>query len=126
MIYDSNLAMHIGHTYWIKIYISGPISLIEHCCRKYCTEKGLCVTVNPTKFIYKGGEEVGAEIGLISYPKYPASKDELKNKAFELADEILIATYQDSVLIMTPESTHCYTKRTKQGICNVSIGLQIP
>lgn len=63
----------IENTWWVKIYTSGPISRIEQVCREECYEDGLCVTVTPVKFIYTGGEELGAEIGLINYPRFPSS-----------------------------------------------------
>lgn len=98
-------------TYWAKIFIAGPISEIEQVCREYCTEVGLCVTVTPTKYIYQGGEEVGAEIGLINYPRFPKASEEIKQTAFKLADRILLLTHQGSYTIMTPDDTSYYSRR---------------
>lgn len=106
-----NIHFNMGQTYWTKIYISGSIHDIEHICRRFCGEESLCVTVSPTRFIYRGGEEIGAEIGLINYPKYSAQDDVVLDKTKKLAEVLLNETFQDSVLIMTPRSTYHYTKR---------------
>jgi hypothetical protein len=98
-------------TWWARIYLSGPIGVIEQTCRKECSETGFCVTVTPTKFIYKGGEESGAEVGLVNYPKYPQPNDDVTARARGLAERLVEATCQDSYLLMTPESTEWVTKR---------------
>jgi len=98
-------------TWWVKIYISGPIQEIEQVCRCMASEVGLCVTVDPTKFIYSGGEEAGAVVGLIQYPKYPTDEIVITDRAMILADALLVATHQDSVLVMTPTTTTWISKR---------------
>lgn len=97
-------------TYWATIYISGPLSVIEQTCRQECM-KGLCVTVDPTRFIYTGGEETGAAIGLVNYPRFPVSNEDLYLKAECLALTLLETTCQHSVMIVTPDKTVWHTKR---------------
>ena len=69
-------------TYWAQIYvglknlatgIEADISAIETECQIICNRVGLCVTVTPTKYIYTGGCENGAIVGLINYPIFPGS-----------------------------------------------------
>jgi hypothetical protein len=91
-------------TMWVEIQISGPLSVIEQTCRRVC-QSGLCVTVSPTRFIYTGGEETGACVRLVNYPKYPTDPEALWQVAEGLADEILKYTHQDSVLLMSPDRT---------------------
>lgn len=98
-------------TFWVKIYSSGPIEIAKQVVRRDCQFKGLCVTVEPTTFIYTGGEEVGFVVGLINYPKFPATDEAIFERAVELAKIILEATYQDSTLIMSPDKTLWITKR---------------
>ena len=109
----NNITMEMNEviTYWNKIYLSGPIDIIEQECRKYALEVGLCVTVDQTKFIYTGGEEFGACVGLINYPRFPSTRVALDEKAHDLAMRILKATAQNSVLIMNPESTRWFSIR---------------
>lgn len=92
-------------TYWAKIYVAGDINVIKQVCREYCYNVGLCVTVDATLFIYTGGEEYGVEIGLINYPRFPDTKDNILDKAIDLGDMCRNATFQHSYLVMTPEKT---------------------
>lgn len=98
-------------TYWAKIYIAGPINIIEQTCRAYALEHGLCVTVTPTKYIYTGGEETGAEIGLINYPRFPTEPETIKQTALHLADLILHDTHQGSYTVMCPDETTFVDRR---------------
>lgn len=98
-------------TAWAKIYSSGPIQVIEHACRKYCLDVGLCVTVEQTKFIYTGGEEAGAVVGLINYPRFESCQERVTQHAMNLAAAILEASFQHSVLVMTPIETTWISKR---------------
>jgi hypothetical protein len=98
-------------TFWAKIYISGPIEIAEQIIRAECLREGLCVTIEPTKFIYTGGEEEGYVVGLINYPRFPATPNDIVIKAIYLANLLLEGTYQHSVLIMTPNNTTWLTKR---------------
>ena len=100
-------------TFFARIYVSGPIDVIRQVCRKYCKTESLCVNVSETLFIYKGGEEFGACVELINYPKFPIPKREIVHKATVLASDIKDATYQDSILIMTSDETYWYTDREK-------------
>jgi hypothetical protein len=98
-------------TYWVKIYISGPIETAKQIIRQDCLREGLCVTIEPTLFIYKGGEEFGYMVGLINYPRFPATEEDIWNRAADLAMKLLEGTYQESVLIMSPDKTQWVTKR---------------
>jgi len=100
-------------TYWAKIFIAGPIAEIEQVCRSYCM-KGACVTVTPTNYIYTMGEESGAEIGLINYPRFPKDfpRIELLEEATLLAEKICEECYQGSFTIMTPDDTYFFSRRS--------------
>jgi hypothetical protein len=98
-------------TFWAKIYISGPIEIAEQIIRQECLRIGLCVTIEPTKFIYTGGEEDGYVVGLINYPRFPAKPEDITARAINLASLLLEGTYQHSILIMTPIDTTWITKR---------------
>jgi hypothetical protein len=100
-----------GKTYWAKIYLSGPLDVIEQTCRKECLDAGLCVTVDPTRFIYTGGEETGAVVGLVNYPRFPAEAGAIDERARKLSVRLLDATFQHSALVMSPEKTEWVTKR---------------
>jgi hypothetical protein len=92
-------------SYWVKIYISGPIDVAKQILRRECKLVGNCVTIEPTTFIYTGGEEDGYVVGLINYPRFPKTKNQLWEGAMYLATLLRIETYQDSALVMSPEKT---------------------
>lgn len=98
-------------TFWAKIFIAGDINVIKQVCREHCFEIGLCVTVDPTTYIYTGGEEAGAVIGLINYPRFPASSVDIIEKAESLAQRIMERCCQQSFSIMTPDKTLWYSRR---------------
>lgn len=88
-----------------EIFIAGDINEAKKICRDFCN-MGLCVTIEPTLYIYKGGEEAGVRVGLINYPKFPSSQTQLTNTALQLADKLREGLYQDSYSVVTPEKTY--------------------
>jgi hypothetical protein len=98
-------------TYWVKIYSSGSIETAKQIIREDVLQEGLCVTIEPTTFIYTGGEEVGFVVGLVNYPRFPSEPEKIKDRAMSLAMKLLEGTYQHSTMIMTPEETIWITKR---------------
>jgi hypothetical protein len=91
--------------------MSGPIEVVKQTCRKVCLDEGLCVTVEPTTFIYTGGEESGVVVGLIAYPRFPQSNEAIWKRAFNLARTMLDDACQHSVLIMDHDNAEWLSKR---------------
>ncbi len=98
-------------TYWVRLYLSGPIEVAKQVCREECMSEGLCVTIEPTTFIYTGGEEAGYVVGLANYPRFPTTPERLNERALDLALKLLDRTCQHSVLIMNPDHTDWVTRR---------------
>lgn len=101
-------------TFAARIYLSGPIDVAKQTIREEVLREGLCVTIEPTTFIYTGGEEQGYVVGLVNYPRFPASPDEITGRAMRLAGTLLVATHQLSALVVTPEKTTWMTRRTER------------
>lgn len=95
-------------TRWARIYMSGPIAIAEQVCREEC-QSGLCVTIEPTKFIYTGGEELGFVIGLINYPRFPSEQSVITDRAKSIAMKLMERLCQHSSLVMTPDCTDWYS-----------------
>lgn len=74
-------------------------------CQKYVNEKSYCVTVTPTEFIYKNGNEPGAIVGLVNYPRFPKTKKEIRKHAFKIAKILKKELKQFRVSITTPKKT---------------------
>jgi hypothetical protein len=98
-------------TYVIRLYLSGPIEAAKQALRAECLREGLCVTIEPTHFIYTGGEEQGFVVGLVNYPRFPTTPDRLRGRARDLMRVLLEATHQHSALMVTPEISEWITKR---------------
>ncbi len=78
----------------------------EVICQSYVDAVGLCVTITPTRFIYTDGGEPGAVIGLINYPRFPASEDTILGKALELARLLMRAFRQFRASVVCSEKTY--------------------
>lgn len=98
-------------TYVITLYLSGPIEVAKQALRSECMRQGLCITIEPTTFIYTGGEETGYRVGLLNYPRFPSEPFDLEARATFIALMLLEATHQHSALIVTPSLTYWFTKR---------------
>lgn len=103
-----------SNTYVIRIYISGPIESAKALLREECMREGLCVTIEPTLFIYTGGEETGYVVGLLNYPRFPSGESELMARAVAIAEMLVEMTHQHSALIVTPNESMWLTKREGQ------------
>lgn len=98
-------------TYAISIAMAGDIEQAKQVCRRYCYEVGLCVTIEPTTYIYTGGEEVGFRIGLINYPRFPKEPEKLWTRAVELADQLRDTLCQHSYSLIAPDKTVWSSRR---------------
>lgn len=97
-------------TYWVKLYLSGPIEIAKQIIREECLREGLCVTIEPTTFIYTGGEEAGYVVGLINYPRFPTDITNIFRRAEILVELLLEGTFQKSALMMGPNFTKWVSK----------------
>lgn len=98
-------------TYAVRLYLSGPIEQAKQVIRADVFREGLCVTIEPTHFIYTGGEEAGYVVGLLNYPRFPASPEEILSRARSLMQNLLAATFQHSALLVAPDVTEWVTLR---------------
>lgn len=92
-------------TYWARIYIAGPIEAAKHVIRQDCLRQGLCVTIDPTTYIYSGGEEEGYIVGLNNYPRFSMTEHEIEERAKDLAMRLLEGTFQHSVMVQFEDHT---------------------
>ena len=98
-------------SYWAKVYIAVEPAQLDALCRKFCFKVGLCVTVDPTFFIYTGGAEKGSCIGLINYARFPSSPEELEKTAIELGTEIAEQFSQSSFTVLSPNKSQFFSRR---------------
>lgn len=98
------------YTYEAKIYIAGPIEVAKQIIREECL-KGLCATIEPTCYIYTQGEEQGYVVGLINYPRFPKSNEDIYSQAVALGIKLLEKTYQGSFTIVATDKTEFFSIR---------------
>lgn len=98
-------------TYVVRLYLSGPIEVAKQIIRAETMREGLCVTIEPTTYIYTGGEEAGYVVGLLNYPRFPCEPQQLEERARDLMSKLLAATYQHSALMVAPSKSEWVTLR---------------
>jgi len=97
-------------SYTQRIWMAGNYANAEEICRTFC-ERGMCVSISPTNYIYTGGEESGFVVTLINYARFPKSSIKLKELAFELAMDLCVGLHQQSFTIERPEETKFFSSR---------------
>jgi hypothetical protein len=98
-------------TWSLRIWIAGDPIKAHAICREYCDSVGFCVSVTPTSYVYTGGDEIGVIVGLINYPRFPSTADEMFNHAKSLGIQLMHQLGQDSFTIETPVETWWFSHR---------------
>lgn len=91
-------------TYTAQIYIAGQVETIERELRTWAM-KGACVTLEPVRYIFKGGVEDGVRIGFINYPRFPKAQCEITAEAIALAEHLIAACGQLSASVVCSDFT---------------------
>jgi len=86
---------------------------IRDFCRQHCDAVGLCVTVTCTSYCYTGGLEEGVIVGLIHYPRFPASPAAIWARAEALAEFLCSRMHQESYTIQAPDKTVWFSHRVE-------------
>ena len=73
--------------------------------QEYVDAAGLCVTLTPTEYIYTNGGEPGFIVGLINYPRFPSTPEQIAAHAMDLGKRLRKACRQFKVSIVFPETT---------------------
>lgn len=103
--------MKTSPTIRVDIFMAGDVSIAKQVCREVCFDVGLCVHVEQVDFIYTGGEEAGFRVGLINYPRFPSSLEDITETATALANQLLDRLCQHSYSIVGPIETIWFSRR---------------
>lgn len=87
-------------TYQVTVFIGGDLEAAKDACQAFCDERGECVTVEPTEYIYTRGRVSGVRIGFINYGRFPRRRKVIFAQAEALAVRLLAALDQQSVSIV--------------------------
>lgn len=105
------MRQEIVAAYNVEIFIAGPIDIARVVCQNYCDEVSLCVTVTPTDYIYKGGQEQGIIVGLINYGRFPASDWTVLKHAVDLGHLLMEEMNQGSFTVQDGRVGYWYSRR---------------
>lgn len=89
----------------VTVYVAGDYQTARESLRRECFERGMCVTVTPTTFVYTAGAEDGVAVGFVNYPRFPSGADEIVARALEIAQNLMADLCQWSALVVTPVET---------------------
>lgn len=103
-------------TYTVRLYMAGDIQDAKRLLRQECypPNDGLCVTIEPTAFIYSGGEESGLVVGFVNYPRFPTTPEVLWDRACRVAHKLILGLCQWSALLVSPDKTEWITHRPEE------------
>lgn len=96
-------------SYNCKIYIAGDYERACQICEAFCTQ-GFCVNISKREYIYKFGRESGVVVELINYARFKRPLDELRDKAVELANDLINGLNQGSCTVMD-DDVSCFLSR---------------
>lgn len=93
--------------------VSRPIMEIKEACQFFVQDEGLCVNVQETWYAYgdgegEGGNERGAVVELIHYPRFPRSQPEesITVQALDLAEALMKRMNQKRVSVLCSNNTY--------------------
>ena len=95
-------------TLWAEIHIAGDYRRAVNFCHDRVTDASFCVSVIPADYVYNGGIQSGVRIRLIHYPKYPATLEDIRARARNLAEGLRVELNQYSYTVEDSEKTHWY------------------
>jgi hypothetical protein len=101
--------------YKVEIFIGGDYEKALDICQVCCDTIGLCVTVEPTTYIYTNGRCEGVRVGLINYARYPKPRLEILEIAEMLATRLLRELHQGSYTIQDDTTSMFYSERKEDG-----------
>lgn len=94
----------------ISIFVTGKG--VKEACQAFCDDKGLCVSITETDYVFTGGSEKGFIIGLINYPRFPKTPGELWNIADDLGIYLMeTCNPYGSFTIQDPDNTYFNSNR---------------
>lgn len=82
----------------IEIYVAGDFERASSILQDYALD-GACFSLSRTRYVYTGGFEEGVIVGLINYPPYACSRDDLFYKALDVAELLIKGLAQGSASV---------------------------
>ncbi len=96
--------------YTYRIWIAGDYRDAIRTVRRFC-EEGACFSVQATDYVYTGGMESGVCVTRINYPRFPATREQIEEQVFRLAELLRNELFQDSFTIEGPDEMLWHSRR---------------
>lgn len=117
---ESGKIVGVEETFTAEIYVgcydtekdfTRPVAEVKEAVQFYVNDVGLCVNVRDTWYAYSdgsgnGGNESGAIVELIQYPRFPKFEKDITGKALELAEILMERMNQKRVSVVTTDNTY--------------------
>jgi hypothetical protein len=84
----------------VEVFMAGDVCHAKRAVREFCYQSPCCVTVTPTTYIYRGGEEEGFVVAFRNYPRFPAASGSIRELAINLAKRLIDELSQDSAMVV--------------------------
>lgn len=97
-------------TFRVDIFIAGDRRAATEACREFCLE-GLCVSITEADFVFTGGMESGVRVGLINYPRFPATRTQLQETGQRLGRFLIERLHQSSCTVVSDLDTVFLSRR---------------
>jgi len=109
----SNSDRSFCETFEVSVYMAGDIEHAKQVIRRYCNSHPCCVTVTPTAYIYRGGEEAGFVVTFRNYPRHTSEGCTLEDQGRDLGLLLRGELGQDSFMVVSPRGTMLNSVRGK-------------
>jgi hypothetical protein len=109
----SNSDRSFCETFEVSVYMAGDIEHAKQVIRRYCNSHPCCVTVTPTAYIYRGGEESGFVVTFRNYPRHTSEGCTLEDQGRDLGLLLRGELGQDSFMVVSPRGTMLNSVRGK-------------
>jgi hypothetical protein len=109
----SNSDRSFCETFEVSVYMAGDIEHAKQVIRRYCNSRPCCVTVTPTAYIYRGGEEAGFVVTFRNYPRHTSEGCTLEDQGRDLGLLLRGELGQDSFMVVSPRGTMLNSVRGK-------------
>lgn len=101
--------------HWAQLCMAGNLETAMQRIREHTTEHSYCVTVIPTEYIYKYGQESGFLVTFRIHPKYSDSTPtRIESLIRDLAEKLMNRLCQKSCSIMTSTGQTTLLERVEE------------
>jgi hypothetical protein len=107
---DNPITIAEAPSYSVDIFIAGSRAAATEVLREFCL-RGECVTVSEADYVYTGGLEAGVRVGLINYPRFPRTTNQLWERGVEIGRFLIERLHQQSCTVAATDRSAFLSRR---------------